>query len=808
MKNFFVPFLIFAFTWICAIAGQAQEKYTLSGYVKDAENGEYIIGANVYLENSGKGTSTNGYGFYSLSMPEGEYVLSVSFVGYKNVKDTLKLDNDRKLNFELKPSSFVTEEARVIADKNRNVSSSEMGTVNLEMENIETLPALLGEVDILKTIQYLPGVQSGGEGNTGFYVRGGGPDQNLILIDNAVVYNASHLLGFFSVFNANAVKDIKLIKGGMPAEYGGRLASVLDITLKEGNTKKHEFEGGIGLISSRFTAQGPIKKDTASYIFSARRTYVDVLVRPFINPESEFAGSSYYFYDLNGKMNYRFSDRDQIYFSGYFGRDIFNFSSNRSGFSVDIPWGNSIASLRWNHLFNDKLFMNTNLSFSNYNFALEGGQEQFQFTLSSGVRDYSGKVQLNYFPNPLHDIKGGVDYTYHRFTPYNVSAASEDVSFDTGSGQDIFAHEAAVYVQDEFSITDKLLINAGLRYSWFALVGPFTRFNNSESGDNFGAPSPATTNVFESGEIVEDYGGWEPRLTARWRLHKNGSIKAGFTQNYQYIHLASLSPTGLPTDLWIPSTDQLLPQVGQQYSMGYFRNFDDDRYEASVEVYYKNMENLVEYQAGARPENSFNSNIDNQLVSGDGYSYGAEFFVKKSRGNFNGWVGYTWSKTNRAFEQIDNGREFPARFDRRHDLSVVANYKLNKAWTFATTFVYATGNAITLPVERYVVEGRIVNEYGDRNGYRMPPYHRLDLSATWYPANRKGKEGNAQKDKDGKINFESSWTFSVYNVYNRMNPYFIYFANEGDLGSGTLDITAYQVSLFPILPSVTWNFSF
>lgn len=783
-----------------------QGNVTLSGSITDATTGESILGANVYVEELEKGVPTNLYGFYSLTLPKGKYTINYSFIGYQKIERSIELNADTKLNIELAPMAIQTEEAVVVGEKSANTESTDMGRVDLEVEQIKTLPALLGEVDILKTIQFMPGVQSAGEGNSGFYVRGGGPDQNLILLDNATIYNASHLFGFFSVFNADAVKNIELIKGGMPASYGGRISSVLDISLKEGNNKRYEFDGGIGLISSRFTAQGPLKKDKSSFIISGRRTYIDVLVSPFINPESNFAGTGYYFYDLNAKVNYKLSDKDQLFLSGYFGRDVFGFSSANAGFQVDIPWGNAMGSLRWNHLFNDQLFMNVNLTYSDYRFEFAGGQDDFRFTLKSGIEDWSGKVQFSWYPDVRHTIKFGADYVFHEFSPSQATAQSGDTEFILGEEMLTYSHEAAVYIQDEFDLTTDLRINAGLRYSYFAHVGPFTRFVEDENQDNFGAVGPPETIVYDRGDLIKDYGGFEPRLSARYRINERSSIKAGFAQNYQYVHLASLSPTSLPTDVWLPSTDVVAPQFGRQYSIGYFRNFFDDQYEASAEIYYKDMRNLVEYEEGAQPENNLNNNTDNQLVFGTGYSYGLELFFKKRYGDLTGWIGYTWSKTMRQFDELNGGREFPFRFDRRHDLSVIASYKLDERWEFGAAFVYATGNAITLPVSRFFYEGRVVDVYGDRNGFRMAPFHRADISATYYPQKRKKKDDEAAKVR--KRTFKSSWTFSVYNLYNRQNPYFIYFGNDGNLNEGTLEIKAYQVSLFPILPSVTWNFSF
>ncbi|MFM1931867.1 MAG: hypothetical protein RL226_1170, partial [Bacteroidota bacterium] len=760
-------------------------------------------GASVLIKELSIGVPTNTQGFYSISFPLGTYSVEISSIGYETYKNTISFTGDVTLNVQLKSAVVLGPEVEIVGEKTQNTESTDMGRVDLQIESIKTLPAFLGEVDVLKTIQFLPGVQSAGEGNAGFYVRGGGPDQNLILLDNATVYNASHLFGFFSVFNADAIKGVEIIKGGMPASYGGRVSSVLDISLKEGNAKKTEIEGGIGLISSRLTVQGPIKKDTASFIVSARRTYIDVLLSPFINEESNFSGSSYYFYDLNMKLNYRLSDKDRFFASGYFGRDVFNFQSKTVGFGARIPWGNAIMALRWNHLFSDKLFMNTMASFTDYRFAFEGSQEDFNFALNSGIRDWSGKVHLSYYPDYRHQIQAGAEYIYHTFTPSQATASSGDTEFDLGNEMPLLSHEAAFFIQDQFDISDVLRVNAGLRYSMFLHVGPFTRYQINDEADPLSPVTVPETIEYGQGEKVKYYGGWEPRINARLRLNERAALKAGYTHNYQYIHLASLSQTSLPTDVWLPSTDRVQPQFGKQYNLGYFRDLQGGMYETSVELYYKDMRNLVEYEEGARPENNLNNNADNQLVFGSGTSYGVELFVKKVRGDFNGWIGYTWSKTDRVFLDLNDGNSFPAKFDRRHDLSVVASYNLNDKLTFGATFVYGTGNAITLPVSRYFYEGRVVDVYGERNSFRMAPFHRADLSLTYYPPKTR-----AAKRGEKSVRFTNHWTFSIYNVYNRQNPYFIYFGNTGNLEEGTLQIKAYQVSLFPILPSATWNFHF
>lgn len=820
LRTFFSVFLFIAFSF--QANAQEKQKFTISGYVKDASSGESSIGATVFIKELLKGGNTNQYGFFSITVEKGTYTFVASYVGYQNFVKQIILDKDIRLNVELSPTTITTSTVEVTSERtDKNVSSSNVGSVKLDMEEIKKLPAFMGEVDILKTIQLLPGVKSSGDGNSGFYVRGGGPDQNLILLDEAVVYNASHLLGFFSVFNGDAVKSINLVKGGMPAQYGGRLASVLDISMKEGNNKSYHASGGIGIISSRLTIEGPIKKDTGSFIVSARRTYLDIVARPFAKPSSPLKHSGVYFYDFNAKVNYRLSDKDRIFASGYFGRDIMNFQDKDAGFKLGVAWGNGTGVVRWNHLFNNKLFMNVSAIHSDYKFSFTAGQSGFELKLFSGISDWNGKVDFTYFPTIRHEIKFGVNYIFHTFSPISASAKQGETEFDLGGVKKLRAHDMAAYVSDDFDVTDKIKIHLGLRYSYFMQVGPFDRYNK----DAFTGQTASVTH-YASNKKVADYGGPEPRFNARYSINSKSSIKASYTYNLQYIHLASLSAVTLPIDTWVPSSELVKPQKGSQYSLGYFRNFKDNTYETSVEVYYKDLKNQIEYKDGSLPSAALNDNTDNEFVFGTGKAYGAEFFLKKRMGKFNGWIGYTLSYTKRKFPDLNRGKEFYAKYDRRHDASVVLSYDLSKKWTFATIWVYGTGNAITIPTSYYVIDGNITYDYSDRNAYRMPAYHRLDISATYTPDRTKHIAKRKQRvikrfgitDKvtadDIKIphgmfkNYESSWNFSVFNVYNRHNPYIIYFANEGSATQGNLTIKAKQVYLFPILPSVTWNFKF
>ncbi|MCH2223289.1 MAG: TonB-dependent receptor [Crocinitomicaceae bacterium] len=795
-------FLLFLLT-ISSFGAIAQTKYTLSGYVTDASNGESVIGAKVYIDSIRKGAITNNYGFFSLTVPSGTYSVQFRATGLPTEKKIINLTKDVQLDIELGSNEQQIEEVTVSATAEENTKSTKIGQIDLNIDEIKTLPAFMGEVDIIKTIQLLPGVSSAAEGGQGFYVRGGGPDQNLVLLDEATVYNAAHLFGFFSVFNADAVKGVNLIKGGMPANFGGRMSSVLEVTMNEGNNKRLGVKGGIGAISSRITVEGPLKKDKGSFVVSARRTYIDLIMKAAIPDSSPFAGSSYFFYDLNLKMNYRLGKKDKLFLSGYYGKDEFSFGNKEDDFAVRMPWGNGIAALRWNHLFSNKLFMNVTGTFTDYLFSFGSEQDEFKFELKSGIRDWGGKVDFTYFPNSRHKIKWGVDYTYHTFTPTSVSASQEDIVFDTGLAQNLKSHESAAYVLDEFDLTENVRINAGLRYSTFQHVGPFTRYIKGDIS------TPDSTVEYGKGDLIKFYHGLEPRLSMRWLLKDRSSIKAGYSYNYQYVHLTSLSAVSLPTDIWFPTTNLAKPQQGWQGSLGYFRNFAKNRYETSVEIYYKGMNNLIEYKEGALPSDNVNDNTDNLLTFGRGWSYGAEFFVKRTYGKITGWVGYTWSKTERVFEDLNEGNPFPAKYDRRHDASVVVSYKPNKRWVFSSAFIYATGNTLTLPSSWYVQDQDLLFNYGQRNSTRMAPYHRLDLSATWYSKAYKEKEDPETGEIiQVKKRFKSNWAFSIYNVYNRANPYFLYVDNDGDFLEGNLEIAVKQVTLFPIIPSVTWNFEF
>ncbi len=790
MKYIFCFFL--SLVWLSLFAQQTTvekpERFSINGYIVDSLSGESIIGATISVEGQSKAVTANQYGFYSITLDKGIYTITVSHVSYLSKSIEIILEENTSFNFELiSRSSALTDVVVYSKRRDGNVKNAQMGRTDLSINQIRNVPAFMGEVDLLKVIQLLPGVRNAGEGNAGFYVRGGGPDQNLILLDDAVVYNTGHLFGFFSIFNADAIKNVSLIKGGMPAQYGGRLSSVIDVAMKDGNINKFQMEGGIGLIASRFSIQGPLKKDKASFILSARRTYIDALTKPFIKKESSFYGSGYYFYDVNAKINYKFSEKDRLYLSGYFGRDVFDFVNGKRSFKTNIPWGNSTATIRWNHVFNRRLFSNTTLLYNDYNFKFSAQQENFKIGLSSGIKDVSIKTDFDYYPLPNHKLKFGGILTYHKFIPNVVSGQQDSIVFTPNNEGSKFAAETAIYIQDDWEIGSKWKLNYGVRWSSFTQIGPYTRFERDAN------QNPLDSIQYKSFQPIKTYGGLEPRITLRYSIDNETSIKAAITRNLQYIHLVTNAGTTLPTDLWVPSTYLVQPQKSWMYTAGYFKNFKNNQYETSVELYYKNMQNQVEYKEGYTP--SLND-PEEEFVFGRGWSYGAEFLVNKLKGRLTGWVGYTVSWTWRKFLELNNGERYPTRYDRRHDLSVVGNYEVNKKWKLGAVFVYGTGNAITLPERFYFINGVLTQEYSKLNQYRMKAYHRLDLAATYTPQPKK------------KRKFTGYWVFSIYNTYSRLNPYFIYFDQNGTLANGDLKVEAKQVSLFPVLPAITWNFRF
>ena len=783
MRFCFLFFFIFSF-----FTGLAQTKFTINGYVRDSLTGETIIGASITVNSIAKTVATNQYGYYSITLDEGEYELTASHVTYFAHSRKIILNQNHKLDIFLTSKAAAMEEVLVYSRrKDANVKNAQMGKIDLSMNQIKNIPAFMGEIDIMKTIQLLPGVRNAGEGNAGFYVRGGGPDQNLIMLDDAVVYNSGHLFGFFSIFNSDAIKNTTLIKGGMPAQYGGRLSSVLDIAMKDGNSNNFSAEGGLGLIASRLSIQGPIVKDKSSFIISGRRTYIDAVVKPFIKKSSDFYGSGYYFYDLNAKANYRFSAKDRLYLSGYFGRDVFKFNNAKRSFRASIPWGNSTATLRWNHVFGPKLFANTTLVYNDYNFSFSAAQSNLELTLASGIRDGNAKIDFDYYPSPQHKIKFGGQSTYHKFVPNVVSGRQDSTIFKPGNEDEKYALENAAYLQDDWDVSDKVKINYGLRWSSFTQLGPYRKYTRDEDQNIL------DSTVYKSFQRIENYNGIEPRITGRYTVNETTSVKASVSRNLQFIHLVTNSGTTLPTDLWVPSTFRVKPQISWQYAAGLFKNFKDNQYETSLEVYYKDMRNQIEFKEGYQPGLS-DPEVD--FVFGKGWSYGSELFINKVRGKFTGWIGYTLSWTWRQFPKLNGGQKFPAKYDRRHDISLVGMYELNDKWKFGGVFVYGTGNATSLPERFYIINGVLTQEFSKVNQYRLASYHRLDLSATYTPKPKKIRK------------VQSHWVFSVYNSYSRLNPYFVYFDQTGNPYAGTLTVEARQVSLFPILPSATWNFKF
>jgi len=771
--------LLFTLAILLALQVISQNKYTISGYVKD-QSGEELIGATIYIPQLKTGSVTNVYGFYSITIPEGNYQLDYSYIGYKTETKEINLNKDISLPVSLSEDTKSIEEVIVTAErKNDNVVRTEMSTVKLQAKEIKKIPALMGEVDIIKAIQLMPGIQSTGEGFSGFNVRGGSPDQNLILFDEATVYNASHLMGFFSVFNNDAIKDLKIYKGDIPAEYGGRLSSLLDIRMKEGNQKKLEATGGIGTISSRLTLEGPIIEDKWSVLVAGRRTYADLFL--LFSQDEAIRSNKLYFYDLNLKTNYRINDKNRIFVSGYFGRDVFKF-----GDLYGFNWGNLTFTARWNHLFSDQLFSNFSVIYSDYDYKMESGQGNNGFKWTSNLKDIKIKGDLTYYPNTRNTIKYGIEAIYHHFNPgFARGTGSESAMYNSLKMPESNALEYAAYISNEHKITPKLTLNYGIRGSVFQNMGESTVYNFDENYEKI------DSTTYKQWEIYNTFYGLEPRLNLNYTINQRSSVKASYSRTKQYLHLASNSTAGSPLDVWLPSSPNIEPQLANQVAVGYFRNWLDDMLETSIEFYYKDMDNQIDFKDHA--DLMLNPELEGEFRIGDAWSYGMELLIRKQEGRFTGWISYTLSKAERKFPDINKGKVYVSVYDKPHNISVVGMYELSPRWNVSATWVYATGAPVTFPSGKYTYENVAVPIYTERNGYRMPDYHRMDLSITL-----------KSKPKPNK-RFNSDLNLSIYNVYNRHNAWMIYFGEDED----NPDITiAEKVYVFPIIPSLTWNFYF
>jgi hypothetical protein len=752
------------------------QKYTLSGTIRDASNGEDIYGATIRVKNlSNVGTNTNAYGFYSLTLNRGSYEIEYRSTGFETQSIQIDLLENISKNIELGIPSDVQQlsEVKVNATKeNSNITSSGMNVTRFDPKSIETIPVLFGEKDIMKTLQLTPGVKGAGEGNAGFFVRGGGVDQNLILLDEAPVYNASHLLGFFSVFNSDAIKDVALYKSGIPAEYGGRASSVMDVKMRDGNTKKFGASGGIGLISSRLTLETPIVKDKGAIIISGRRSYADL----FLGLSREVPDDTkLFFYDLNAKANYRITEKDRVFLSGYFGRDKFGL-----GDDFGFNWGNATGTLRWNHLFSKKLFSNTTIVYSDFDYEFNIGSGNDGFGIRSSIQDWNIKQDFTYFLNNNNNLKFGLNGIYHTFKPGALTGENE--SFNEFILSERYALEVGAYIQNEMKIGSRLNIMYGLRYSGFNLMGSGNAYDFDDKGNKIDERS------YDSGESIVYHHGLEPRISMSYILSESNSIKLGYNRNYQYMHQLSNATSSSPTDNWVPSSNNVKPQVADQIAIGYYQNLKRNMYRISGEVYYKYMANQIDYRNGAQL--ILNDEVEGDLVYGIGKAYGFELQVEKKKGKFTGWLSYTLSRSLRQFDDVNDGKEFSARQDRIHDISIVAMYKVNNAIALSASWIYYTGDAITFPSGKYEVAGSTIPFYTERNGYRMPDYHRMDIGFTWYMKERK--------------KFEHNLNVSIYNLYARENAYTITFEDNPD---NLLETQAIQTTLFKLVPSITYNFN-
>lgn len=767
MKRYCFLIVLNCFNW----SARAQSlKYTISGVVKDSLSGESITGANVKIEEmKDVNVNSNEYGFYSLTLASGKYTLIIHQMGY--IEDTIALDLNQNLilNINLTPVQRMLKQVKVTSNKQKdNISSTQSGIEKMEINEVNKIPVLFGERDIIKTIQLLPGIKTVGDGNGGLYVRGGGADQNLVLLDEAVVYNASHLLGFFSMFNSDALKDVTVYKGTQPSQYGGRLSSALDIRMKEGNKQRFEANGSVGLIASKLSLEGPIKANKGSFFVSGRRTYADL----FLQLDNRYKGSKLYFYDVNAKANYRLGSKDVLYLSGYFGSDKLGLEN-----LFELDWGNTTGTLRWNHLFNRKLFSNTSLIFSNYDYLVGIERGGSDYSLISNILDYNLKQEFQYYPSTQHSLRFGFSTTYHTILPGEVKSETL-INVEL---QKQYSWENAVFLSDDWKLSSKLKVTAGIRMSSFSVLGK----GNFYSVDNAG--NILDTLHYNQGEFVKTYLNPEPRLSASFQLNSSSSLKVAYSRNTQYLHLISNSVISSPTDKWVSTNNNIKPEIADQGSIGYFKNLSGNQYEFNAELYYKYMQNQIDYKNGS--DVTFASEVETQLLNGIGRAYGLELLFKKKTGKLTGWASYSLSRTERKIDGINNYQWYLARQDKPHDFSLVACYEINEKINVSATWVFSSGNAVTFPTGKYYIDQQVAWSYTERNGYRMPSYHRLDLGSTF-------------KLKDHK-RFTSELSIGVYNAYGRENAYTIAFRENPNDSSKTEVV---QTSLFKYVPSISWNF--
>jgi hypothetical protein len=782
--KFILPVLLFL---TFNLSAQTSNKFTISGYIKDAANGEALIGATVYVTETQGGGVTNEYGFYSITIPEGSYTLRYSYLGYLPVTKVVQLDKNNRFDVELSGEAEQLQEV---------VIRAELEQANVQnIKTIQKIPSFLGEADLLRSIQLLPGVSTVGEGAAGFNVRGGSVGQNLILLDEAPVYNSSHLLGFFSVFNPDAVKDVKLYKGGIPARYGGRLSSLLDVRMKEGNSKTWEVTGGIGTIFSRISVEAPIIKDKMSFIVAARRSYIDVLARPFTPILQN--GGALNFYDVTLKTNYNINPKNRVYLSGYFGRDNFLFDRNQ-GFS----WGNATASLRWNHIFNDRLFSNFTALYSNYDYSLQFGRDdRNSFKWNSLISNYIFKPQFTYFLNSNNELNFGAELIYYNFDPANATGVSEGEVRPFGLNRK-YNLESSLYLSNSQKISKTFTIDYGIRYSLFNAFGPDRTFtyNNGVPGVR---RDTVSSRQYKSGEAIATYGNFEPRVSFKVQVNPTSSIKGSYNRMAQYLHLISNTTASNPLDVWNPSSNNIKPQLGDQYTLGFFKDLGKNRaYELSVEGYWKNTQNQIDYIDGA--DLLINQFLEGDLLSGEGRAYGLETYFQKKTGRLTGWVSYTLARTELKVEGINQGNWYPTRFDQLHNLKIAAFYDLTKRWSVSANFVYTSGTPTTFPTSRYLSQGLLIpyNANDSRNNVTLPDYHRLDVS--FRLEGKKQKRGKDRKNSD-------YWVFGVYNLYARQNPFSIYFsqADQRVTPGQPISSEATQLSIIgTVVPSISYNFKF